>query len=126
MYVHQDTVATTYAPSADGQRINARSTFMSAAATRAPVPEYQGEDIDMAEALKREEFSYLGADDSWNEEIDGRVPLDNEEGGVDNDAVDDGITLRLRDLGGDEKHVHFQQWVNAVSRIPFYSCEIEN
>ncbi|KAJ6492734.1 hypothetical protein C8R47DRAFT_1070284 [Mycena vitilis] len=108
MHIHQDVnIATTYEPSADGRRINARSSVLEMAT--APYPSnYWGEDFETAQALELPEFSYLCGDDGWDEQVDGRFRLAGEE---DEAGPDDGITVRLGELSG--KTVHLERWADA-------------
>ncbi|KAJ7834177.1 hypothetical protein B0H13DRAFT_2370006 [Mycena leptocephala] len=113
MYIHQSTsVATTYEPSTDGRRVNARSTFVDISTPG--VLDYHAEDVQTAEALEKDDFSYLCGDDgSWDDAgVEGRVPLAGEE------KDDDGITMRLGNLSGSPSAetvgvVHLERWENA-------------
>jgi hypothetical protein len=108
MYVHREALATTYMPSSDGHRLLVRSTYLNAT-TSAPVgEEYHVEDIETAEALEQENFSYLYGDEGgWDEGGQGQVP------GEEN-TENDSITLPLGNLN---KPVPLERWVNAV-RFP--------
>ncbi|KAJ7821736.1 hypothetical protein B0H13DRAFT_2377113 [Mycena leptocephala] len=113
MYIHQSTsVATTYEPSTDGRRVNARSTFVDISTPG--ILDYHAEDVQTAEALEKDDFSYLCGDDgSWDDAgVEGRVPLAGEE------KDDDGITMRLGNLSGSPSAetvgvVHLERWENA-------------
>jgi hypothetical protein len=108
LYIHQDALATTYTPSSDGRRLFARSTYLNATTSVPASEDYHAEDIETAEALEQENFSYLYGDDGgWDEGGEGLVAGEE-------DAEDDGITLRLGNL---DKPIPLERWVNAV-RFP--------
>ncbi|KAJ7807758.1 hypothetical protein B0H14DRAFT_3482945 [Mycena olivaceomarginata] len=85
-------------------RLLARSTYLNATTSVRPGEEYHTEDMETAEALEQENFSYLYGDEGgWDEGAEGDVR------GEENEE-DDGITLRLGNLG---KPVPLERWVNA-------------